>query len=262
MKGNKMAELHKFLTSMEKYKIELPFYIDDLFSDEEILDIKSIIYKNKNELEPVIFMPLERMSEENKNKDVSRFQPKYIEYMSRVLIEFEIPKYIEQKLDLIAKPTYDGDIALCHYNYIEYNKKYSRGIKSPSLEPHIDADENLVTINYQLDSNIEWDVVIDGKHYPLKNNQAIVFSAVNQVHWRPKRKFKDGEFLEIISMDWCPTSSYRFTGENNPIDPKIYPEKRKQYIEELNNHPRFMVAWDTYESDGEKIGIPRHEKEY
>lgn len=257
-----MAELHKYLTTMEKYKKELPFYVDNLFSDNEILELKNIIYKNKNELNPVIFMPLEKMANSNESEDVSRFQPKYIEYMSRVLIEFEIPRHIEKKLDEIAKPLYEDEIALCHYNYIEYNRKYSQNKKSPSLEPHIDADENLVTINYQLDGNIEWDVVIDGKYYPLKNNQAIVFSAVNQVHWRPKRRFKDGEFLEIISMDWCRTDSYRFIGDDNPIDPKKYPERRKAYIEDLNAHPRFKLAWQQYDLDGEKDGISREERNY
>jgi hypothetical protein len=202
------------------------------------------------------------MVSEFESEEVSRFQPKYIEYMSRTLIEFLIPKKIEEQLDLIAKPLYKEDIALCHYNYIEYNRKYSNNKKSPSLEPHIDADENLVTINYQLDGNIDWDVVIDGKYYSLKNNQAIVFSAVNQVHWRPKRRFKEGEFLEIISMDWCPVNSYRFTGDHNPIDPIRYPEKRKEYIESLNSHPKFIEAWDQYELDGEKDGISKEETNY
>lgn len=256
-----MAELHKYLQPMDKYNKELPFYVDNLFSEEEITELRNIIYKNKNELNPVIYMPLERV-ENPQSHNASRFQPKYIEYMSRVLIEFLIPKSIEKKLDNIAKPLYKEDIALCHYNYIEYNKKYSNNQKSPSLEPHIDADENLVTINYQLDGNIEWDVIIEGKSYSLKNNQAIIFSAVNQVHWRPKRKFKEGEFLEIISMDWCPVNSYRFTGEDNPIDPILYPEKRKQYIESLNSHPQFVSAWEQYELEGEMIGIPRDRKDY
>lgn len=256
-----MAELHKYLTTMEKFNKELPFYVDNLFSIEEIEELKSIIYKNKNQLDPVVYKPLETL-QNPESYDASRFQPKYIEYMSRVLVEFLIPKNIETKLDLIAKPLHKEEIALCHYNYIEYNKKYSNGKKSPSLEPHIDADENLITINYQLDSNIEWDVIIEGKSYSLKNNQAIIFSAVNQVHWRPKRKFKEGEFLEIISMDWCPINSYRFTGENNPIDPVLHSDKRKQYIESLNSHPKFISAWNQYESEGEKIGILRDSKDY
>ena len=62
--------------------------------------------------------------------------------------------------------------------------------------------------------------------YSLKGGQTIVFSAVNQIHWRPKRKFKEGEFCEIISMDYCPTTSYRFTGKDNPIDPEKNKDKR------------------------------------
>lgn len=254
-----MAELHKYLTSMEKYKTDFPFYVNNLFNDEEIKQLKDVIYTNKYELDHVVTGKNDAAKEHYDN----RFRPKKVEPMSRMLIEFEMPKNLENILDQIAKPVYDGDIALCHYNYIEYNRIYSDNKIDPILPPHIDADENLVTINYCLDGNIEgWDLYIgtpenssEFKRYQLKKGQAIVFSAVNQIHWRPRRGFKEGEFLEIVSMDYCPTTNYRFTGEINPLDPKLNGPIRSKYTHSLSIRPDFKKAWEIYNNDAQKDGL-------
>lgn len=258
-----MSKMHEYLTPMDKYKIDFPFYIDNLFNEKELQDLKNVIYKNKHELDPTYHGPNEKVEEVY----TDRFRPKIIKPMSRMLVEFEMPKHLENILDNIAKPTYDGDIALCHYNYIEYNKIYSDGKISPILPPHIDADENLVTINYCLDGNVEgWDLYVGTqedstqfKRYTLKKGQAIVFSAVNQIHWRPKRRFKDGEFLEIVSMDYCPITNYRFTNEENPIDPQKNNDLRVAYTNALNNRQDFKNAWQIYDNDGVQDGIQKGE---
>ena len=175
-----------------------------------------------------------------------------------------MPEDCEKRLDEIAKPLYNGNIALCHWNYIDYNLKYGYGDNSPALPPHLDADENLVTINYCPDTNIDWDLYVSNwddtnnfTKYSLKGGQTIVFSAVNQIHWRPKRKFKDGEFCEIISMDYCPTTSYRFTGEQNPIDPEHNPAGRKKYLDELQSRPDMQAAFKLWEEEGLRDGISK-----
>ena len=184
--------------------------------------------------------------------------------MSRTLIEFDIPKDCEESMNKIVKPLYKEDIALCHYNYIDYNLKYGYGDNSPALPPHLDADNNLVTVNYCLDANIEWDLYLGNwedtgnfTKYSLSPGQTIIFSAVNQIHWRPKRKFKDGEFCEIISMDYSPTDSYRFLNGVNPIDPEQYPDRRQAYLDKLQARPDMRSAFDLWNEDGILDGISR-----
>lgn len=238
-----IAPMHKFLTSMEKYKTKLPFYIDNLYSKEEMNQLR-ILWDKGRTYEPIIYGPNEKHDTEPPNA-LTRYRPKHIKHMSRMLLEFEMPKSIEQKLDQIAKPLYDGDIALCHYNYIEYNLKFGDG-NDPILPPHLDGDENLVTINTNVGGNVDWDIYIDGIRYELPVGKTVVFSAINQVHWRPKRKFKDGEYLEILSADYCPTDNYRFSGKLNPIDPLKFPEQRKQHVLQVQQHPKSIAAWDMY----------------
>ena len=259
--GIEMAELHEYLTGFDKYNRPLPFYIDNLFTDDQMSRIRSVIEENR-EIEPFIIGDRIEDGYIRQSEFRSRFQPKIAKNMSRVLIEFDMPEDCEQRLDEIAKPLYSGDIALCHWNYIDYNLKYGYGDNSPALPPHLDADENLVTINYCPDTNIDWDLYVSNwddtnnfTKYSLKGGQTIVFSAVNQIHWRPKRKFKEGEFCEIISMDYCRTSSYRFTGEDNPIDPEKFPGKRKEYLDKLQSRPDMIAAFRLWEEDGLRDGI-------
>jgi hypothetical protein len=258
-----MAELHKYLTGFEKYNQPLPFYIDNLFTSDQDKKIRDLIETNR-EIEPFIIGDRIEDGYIRTSEFRSRFQPKIAKNMSRTLIEFDTPEDCERRLDEIAKPLYNGDIALCHWNYIDYNLKYGYGDNSPALPPHLDADENLVTINYCPDTNIEWDLYVSNWNdtsnftkYSLSGGQTIVFSAVNQIHWRPKRKFKEGEFCEIISMDYCPTNSYRFTGDKNPIDPEHSPDVRKRYLDELQSRPDMQAAFKLWEEEGLRDGISK-----
>lgn len=256
-----MASLHKYLTGFEEYNIKLPFYVNDLFSKNEILTLKNLIEENRK-LDPFIIGDKVEDGYIRTSIEQNRYQPKIAKNMARMLIEFDMPKNIEENLDLVAKPVHKDDLALCHYNYIDYNLKYGYGNNSPALPPHLDSDENLVTVNYCLDSNIEWDLYISNQEdssnftrYTLEPGKTIVFSAVNQIHWRPKRKFKEGEFCEIISMDYCRKTNYRFTGEDNPIDPEKYMPERKKYLDELHKRNDMRLAFDLWNKEGRQIGI-------
>lgn len=258
-----MSELHEYLTGFDKYNRPLPFYVDNLFNDDQVSRIKTIIEENRK-LEPFIIGDRIEDGYIRTSEFKSRFQPKIAKNMSRTLIEFDIPKDCEETMDQIAKPLYKEEIALCHYNYIDYNIKYGYGDNSPALPPHLDADNNLVTVNYCLDTNIEWDLYVGNWNdtgnftkYSLSAGQTLVFSAVNQIHWRPKRNFKEGEFCEIISMDYCPLDSYRFTGGENPIDPELYPDRRLEYLNKLQARPDMMAAFDLWNEEGLSDGISR-----
>lgn len=250
------APMHEVLQGFDKYNKQLPIYIEKPFSDDQVQRLRQVIEANRER--DVEYRPVPGSQEHSYGED--RFDPKIITHMSRVLIEFECPADIEETMDSYAKPLYNGDIRLTHYNYIDYNAKYGDGRYAPSLPPHLDADENLVTFNYCLDQNVEdWQVWIDDTPYDLKKGDAIIFSAVNQVHWRPKRKWKSDEFVEIVSFDYCPVTNYRWTGQDNPIDPFLFPEAREKHSEALRHRPEFINAWKIYHAMGLEAGIPESE---
>jgi hypothetical protein len=249
------APMHKFLTGFAEYNKKLPIYIEKPFSDNQVARLREVIEINRNRMNAAKYAAVPGMHEEYDGEH--RFDPKIITHMSRLMIEFDCPKDIEETMDSYCKPIHKKDIRLTHYNYIDYNMKYGEGRNAPSLPPHLDADENLVTFNYQIGGNVDdWQLWVDDTPYDLKNGDAIIFSAVNQVHWRSKRKWRPGEYVEIVSFDYCPITNYRWTGQDNPLDPHLFPEIREKYSRDLNDRPEFIKAWTIYHELGLKDGIP------
>ena len=71
---------------------------------------------------------------------------------------------------------------------------------------------------YQIRSNISWDLVVDNweseQSYTLEDNQILTFSGTHQIHWRPKREFKDDEFLEAVFLHFAPLDAKDFSQEH------------------------------------------------
>jgi hypothetical protein len=69
----------------------------------------------------------------------------------------------------------------------------------PNLTPHYDNfEEPRFTFDYQISSNTSWPIVVEGVEFELEDNQAVTFSGTHQVHWRSKKIFEDGEFIDMI----------------------------------------------------------------
>lgn len=249
---NKVAPMWTYLNSMEKYTQELPVYVESPFSEQQVAELNKIINEKLSVNPDYYLVP----GGQEEYRGSNWHDPKRVVHMSREMVEFDAPKDIELTMDKYVKHLYSEDIKLCHYSYIDYDLKHGEGRYAPSLPPHIDNTETLVTFNYMLDGNVDWDIYIDGKPYLLKTGDAILFSAINQVHFRPKRTWKPGEFVKILTFDYSPLTDWRFTGEQYPLDALKFQDTVKQYLEELRQHPKLQEAWNLYNDLGLKDGIP------
>lgn len=245
--------MHTFLNGLDSFTQELPLLVEKPFTQEQIQGMRDVLEENRANPLGKVRIPGEH---EEYRSDGNRFDPRIMKHMSRMVIEFVCPKDSEEVMDKYVKPLYNGDIRLTHYSYLDYNPKYGEGEYLPSLPPHVDSANTLVTFNYCLDGNIDWDVVIDGKAYELKPGDALLFSAVNQVHWRPKRKWKEGDFMEILTFDYSPPDDWRFTHGVDPLDQTMFPEEFAAYIKDLHSRPELQAAWNQYNAEGREIGIP------
>lgn len=245
-----------YLSGFDKYTQEIPIYVEKPFTQKQIDEIVSILddARTNRPLSSLVRTGVNGDQEEFYSED--RFDPRIIPHMSRMIIEFECPKEAEAIMDSYVKPLYKEEIKLGHYSYLDYNPKYGDGKYVPSLPPHIDGANTLVTFNYCLDTNIDWDIYVDNKRYELKKGDALLFSAINQVHWRPKRKWKEGDFCEILTFDYSPPDDWRFTNGPSPLDERFQPEFVKQYFKDLTTKIEYTSAWDMYNRLGLEIGIP------
>lgn len=101
---------------------------------------------------------------------------------------------VELKLTKIVNSLLNTNYRLSGTTYVEYNSKY--GV--PNLPPHFDGDETDLMVNYQLLSNTSWSIGLDKQVYSLEDNSALIFNPNQSIHWRPRKVFKDGEFIKMI----------------------------------------------------------------
>ena len=79
--------------------------------------------------------------------------------------------------------------------YCKYSSEYGR----PQLQNHLDKGKfETICIDYQLDSNTDWDLTIENKTYTLKNNDAVSFHTKKQLHGRSIKNFNPGEYVTML----------------------------------------------------------------
>ena len=108
-------------------------------------------------------------------------------------------KITQELVDIVIKKANKYSNFNLELESISY-AKYSLDYGIPELKPHTDSNfkKERLTFDIQLNSNIDWPIVIENNQYILKNNQALVFSGTNQIHWRTKKIFKNLDYVDMI----------------------------------------------------------------
>lgn len=102
-------------------------------------------------------------------------------------------RIIEKFNDIVIQMGYRS-LNMAGITYVEYSNLYGK----PNLPPHFDGDDNELIINMQIDANTVWPLGLNLDVYELKNNSALIFNANKEVHWRTHKKFKDGEYVNMM----------------------------------------------------------------
>lgn len=120
---------------------------------------------------------------------------KRFDFEGRTRLDFDnnFPSHLLNKIVSIANSK-NSKLEYMSAYASEYNLKYG----NPSLNPHFDRTPATYTIDYQLDSNINWSIFIEGSRFDLKNNEAIEINVREESHWRPQRHFAKGEYTIMI----------------------------------------------------------------
>ena len=87
------------------------------------------------------------------------------------------------------------------YQFSRYERftREDGSISEPRLVPHYDGfPEPRFTFDYQIRSNTPWPLFVEEEEFVLNDNQALTFSGTHQIHWRSKKNFNPGEFIDMI----------------------------------------------------------------
>lgn len=165
--------------------------IKNVFTPEEVSEIKKFIEDEVSSRERLIW----NSKLEEEKPDLFK-EYKLDERMGRLVIEnlYEMPFGILTKIHRIARsinPTaqYQGA------TYCEYSGKY--GV--PTLDMHTDRGDNEnICLDYQIDANISWPIIISDETYTHENNDIIVFKTTKEIHGRPQTHFNEDDFVRVI----------------------------------------------------------------
>lgn len=116
----------------------------------------------------------------------------------RIQLElFPIPRQIVKEFSKVIKKEY-GQHSIVGVVYCEYNTKYGQ----MSLPIHRDRNKDNLCFDYQISSNVDWPIIIDGKEYSLKDNSAITMRPRIQDHGRTVTEFEEDSFVKMLFTFW------------------------------------------------------------
>ena len=87
---------------------------------------------------------------------------------------------------------------LSELSFARYSREYGY---EPKLFPHFDThdkDGQRITLDIQLNSTTPWAVVVEGESFNLDNNDGLVFSGTQQVHWRENKKLSNTDKVDML----------------------------------------------------------------
>lgn len=180
--------------------------IKNILSDDEVLMVSEAINKELSS-RPVIKQDV-LMHGEDKDNTVT-----YVIDFGRIDIRYpKVPSHIIDKILNIVKNNVDDSFTNPVFDFLIYAEYSNDSGGNPRLRPHFDVSEaSTVILDYQLESNISWEIDVESNRFTLKDNSGLLFDPLENIHSRPVRKFNDGEFVKMLF--------FRFTS-TKPVVPK------------------------------------------
>jgi hypothetical protein len=176
---------------MEHNKSINNILIDNVLSKEQIERINKKALKYMDEL-PIF------VGDFDKDGDKTKLTKIVNSFTGRSLVHcFELDNDIIDSFSTSLRLNgFDKYIYTNSTSYAEYSLKYG----NPKLPEHRDNPSTVehIVVDYQLDSNINWPVIIDNTEYAMQENSMLIFDGVKQYHSRPRIIFKDGEFVKVL----------------------------------------------------------------
>ena len=141
----------------------------------------------------------------------------------------ELRKHFEE----IVQKYYGEEWILIDYQFARYSSKF--GYK-PKLYPHFDDafDVHKLTLDVQVRSTIDWPIVVEGKEFLLKDNDGLIFSGTDQIHWRTEAELSEDDVVDLV---FCHCE--RKDGPNRFISED---HKKKMNILEKEWHSKILIS--------------------
>jgi hypothetical protein len=113
-----------------------------------------------------------------------------------VLDGIKILDSMVKQIEFLTSKACNEDLILAEYSIVRYSPEYGYEVK---LFPHYDTRPyEMFVFDVQLESNVDWGIIVEGQQFNLLDNQALIFSGTQQMHWRENKRLPDG--AEVLMM--------------------------------------------------------------
>jgi len=207
-------------------------------------NIETKIYKNffsKKDLESIY----ESINKSKKMEYGSDFYAPVIQKgLSRVHIEIEYKKELIKRMEDFASELCGEPVILTHNSYYHYSRSYNPEIETPILQPHRDFDNyySKLTLDYQLEKNIDWDIIIEGHRYSLEPGDMLAFWGAGLIHWRENIVLGHDDYTTVLTLHFSSEKEHKELGEISRT--KDEREKRQMANEEDPALKKYKKVWE------------------
>jgi len=194
----------------------VPVVINNIFSNEEI---KSILDSIKS-------FPLDKIR-------VQKWGGQGI------LDDIKITDEIKDKVESVATRHIGEEMILENFSIARYSPEYGYEVK---LFPHYDTRPvEMFVLDIQLKTNEDWGIVVEGKQYNINDNDALLFSGTQQMHWRERKTLsKESEIYMLFC--WLKHKAAKTLNNQHDI---IMKERESVLMQETNiNSEERVVSYE------------------
>jgi len=152
--------------------------------DFEVFIYKNIITKEQNEL---IYHEVDKIKDNFLTQD-------FVGHRAWTFHNQDLEKY----LNLWMSNVLNEQMFLTELSFARYSREYGY---EPKLFPHFDTHEKdgqRITLDIQLNATTPWAVIVEGQSFNLENNDGLVFSGTQQIHWRENKKLSDKDRVDML----------------------------------------------------------------
>lgn len=165
-------------------------------------DIETKVYKNFFNAEDLKIINDAVDASKKLEYGTSLYAPVVQKELSRIHIELIYPDEMLKRIEAFASELCGEPVVMTHNSYYYYNKKYNPEIETPVLRPHRDFDNyySKLTLDYQLEKTVDWDIIIEGDRYSLEVGDMLAFWGAGLIHWRENIVLQEDETTTVLTL--------------------------------------------------------------
>jgi hypothetical protein len=157
--------------------------------DFEVFLYKNIITEEQNKL---VYHEIEKIKDNFITQD-------FVGHRAWTFHNEELAKYLTVWMSNVMGER----MILSELSFARYSNEYGY---QPKLFPHFDThskDGQRITLDIQLNATTPWAVVVEGESFNLENNDGLVFSGTQQIHWREKKTLSDKDKVDMLFVHFA-----------------------------------------------------------